>query len=444
MHPALAVRQLNGLPKEIVRVLEAAPEGLSQVAIMARLATAPTQSTASRALRRLIDAGVVAKTGATRNAAFSLTPLAARFARPPHLRKPVLYDSQRVADYIPNETRWLLRPATDRMRDAAARAAHQLDASTYSRQIAERFLIDLSWASSALEGNTYGYLETEALIKYGEGASGHDLAEAAMILNHKRAITILLENLEKPDLLSPEGLARLHALLMRDLLATRDLGRVRGEEVRIGGSAYRPTDDHHQLAMDLGSLCRKAAQVEDPFEAAFFLIAGVSYLQPFQDGNKRVGRLSCNIPLLRAGLPPLSFIGVNKADYLTGLIVFYETAELSLLTEVIAEGYAQAAPSYAAALASRRNPRSVELRERHRIETAVRALIKLGLDGSRVDVNAYVEANFAHLSEEERKAVASSLNDTLAALNEHNSIAWNIEPELAGAYAKQREAPIRN
>lgn len=46
----------------------------------------------------------------------------------------------------------------------------RIDASTFIRSLSERFIIDLSWASSNLEGNTYDYLDTEKLIRFGEEA----------------------------------------------------------------------------------------------------------------------------------------------------------------------------------------------------------------------------------------------------------------------------------
>ena len=70
---------------------------------------------------------------------------------------------------------------------------------------------------------------------------------------------------------------------------------------------------------------------KDPFEASFLLLAGLSYLQAFWDGNKRMGRLLSNEPLLRAGLPPLSFIGIDKTPYILGLIEFYEVGSTGLL-----------------------------------------------------------------------------------------------------------------
>ncbi len=54
-------------------------------------------------------------------------------------------------------------------------------------------LIDLSWASSRLEGNTYNRLDTKNLIEFGQAAEGKDIQETQMILNHKAAIEMLIE-----------------------------------------------------------------------------------------------------------------------------------------------------------------------------------------------------------------------------------------------------------
>ena len=441
MHPIIALRHLDGLPREITTALALARQPISQVAIIEQLRRRVSQSTVSRALAELVNAHIVIKTGTTRNAAFSLNPEISRFARPPHLRTPVDYDPEIIQKYKANETQWLSDKAETRMRAAAASMQHHLDASTYSQKIAERFLIDLSWASSAFEGNTYTYLETEALIKFGAAASGHDLSEATMIINHKKAILTLLENLNAP-MLNVEGVSRLHALLMRDALSPEQLGRIRQGDVRIGGSAYRPSGDPGQLKADLGGLLWQVERVENPFEASFALLAGIPYIQPFQDGNKRVGRLTCNIPLLRAGLPPMSFIAVDKANYLAGLISFYETGDLDLLAEVMADGYADAAPAYTAAVTSSRQPRSIELRERQGIEKTIQELVSAAVNGRPKSVETEVAERFPHVTDhDDRTMLTDSITAALEALNEINAVAWGVSPQLAAKYVEHKKAP---
>lgn len=439
MHPVLRLRHLSLLEKDLVAALATA-EGMNQVQLIKKIPGAPSQATISRALSKLAQDGVVEKVGATRGSVFRLSAQARNFAKPPRLRPPAPYDPHRIGGYLPNETRWLPAEAEEKMRAAAASIDQRLDASTYSRQIAERFLIDLSWASSALEGNTYAYLETEALIKFGSEASGHDVTEATMILNHKNAITQLLEQIEKPSL-TPEDVSRLHALLMRGLLSPEALGRVRNSPVRVGGTAYEPSSNGDQLRADLGRLCWLADTIESPFEASFLLLAGASYLQAYEDGNKRIGRLTCNLPLLRKGLPPMSFIGLDKADYLTGLILFYEAGDTALLAEIIADGYVQAAPSYTAALAVHRKPRSIELREHAAIEQAVQEIARSVADDNRAPEEAIPAVSgrlFARLGEEDRKLLTQSVEEILAALNETNAVAWGVDAGLARRFAARK------
>lgn len=72
--------------------------------------------------------------------------------------------------------------------------------SADSRAILNRLLIDLSWASSNLEGNTYSRLDTRHLIETGAAASGKAAIETQMILNHKAAIELLVDNIDSVGL----------------------------------------------------------------------------------------------------------------------------------------------------------------------------------------------------------------------------------------------------
>lgn len=393
MHPALLLPRLQGLSLSLVKALAAHEKGLSQIELVQRVGDGRSQSTFSRELKKLIDLGVVVKEGRTRDAKFSLSPEAKWWATNPVLRPKVAFDPGRIASYVPNVTRWLPENASNRMNAARAQFSHQLDASTYSRQIAERFLIDLSWASSSLEGNTYDLLDTEVLIKYGDEAAGKDPREAAMILNHKQAIAFMLDNFESQPIDLPL-ISSIHAFLMRDLLSSDRVGVIRNDDVRIGGSSYRPSSDKVILTAALGDLLRKASQVDDPYEASFMILAGASYIQAFFDGNKRVGRLACNLPLLKAGLPPLSFLSIDKRAYISGLISFYELGETELLAETVASSYEETTPQYAIATATHRVPRRGELHYRKRIDAAVRDFVDLIVGGEKPEADDFAQRQF--------------------------------------------------
>lgn len=443
MHPALRLRSLDKLEKAIVDALAKGKTGMSQGDVIAQIGGRASQATVSRAMARLIQSGIIQKSGSTKNASFALTPDAAWFQTPPWLRQTVPYDPGRIRGYVPNVTRWLALEARDRMAAAAAGVNAALDASTYSREIAERFLIDLSWASSSLEGNTYDYLSTEALLRYGQEASGHDRVEATMILNHKHAISTMLESVGQ-DIFDTRFTGRMHALLMRDLISPEDLGRIRANRVQIKGTSYQPEPDGRVIASDLGSLLWKAGQVEDPFEASFLLLGGISYLQGYVDGNKRTSRLMCSVPLLWRGLPPMSFIGVDKADYLTGLIVNYELGDTSILADTIAAAYEAVAPSYHAAMATQRVPRMVELRERARVERIVQEFVGQAVGGRAPDQAAFVAARLADLPDDDREILDRGIDRILASMTPESAAAWGITAENADAFIQIRDDEVGN
>lgn len=182
--------------------------------------------------------------------------------------------------------------------DKGRRVNVDYTAGTYIRQILDRLLIDLSWASSRLEGNTYSILETERLIAYGEAAPGKTPFETQMILNHKAAIEFLVDSADETGF-DRSTILNLHALLSDNLLGNPTAsGRLRAIAVGIGKSVYEPLSVPQLIGEFLGQILNTATVISDPFEQAFFILVHLPYLQPFEDVNKRVSRLAANIPFI--------------------------------------------------------------------------------------------------------------------------------------------------
>lgn len=439
MHPVLRVPELQGLEKNVYDTLaRRGANGLSQAKIIQLLELTPSsQSSVSRALARLIAAGLVEKSGTTRDASFNLTADARWFSVPSHLRPKVSYDPVRFQTYDPEAAPWLDPAARALMSDSVAQGGAALDPSTYTREIAERFMIEMSWASSALEGNTYSLPETEALIKYAEVAGGKSEIEVQMILNHKQAIGWVIDNIAAAQI-TPETAMRLHAMLMRTLVRQDNLGALRRDPVSITTSSYVPSSDHTELSMGLSELCLKASAAKDPFEASFALLAGIAYLQPFIDGNKRTGRLLSNIPLLKAGLPPISFIGVGRAAYGIGMTTWYELADTSYLGKAISEGYAVTAPSYLVAATTKRVPRSIEIRMRRRLDEAVSEYLNRTIDGLEVTPEDFATEAFRDVEGEDLDVVVQSFRDIIASINEVNCVAYGVGSDLVERYHRTK------
>lgn len=105
-------------------------------------------------------------------------------SKPLQARTPVGYMQGFLRSYEPNQTYYLSEPQRIKLLNVGRVEDKVRPAGTYARNILNRLLIDLSWNSSRLEGNTYSLLETKRLIELGENAAGKDVSEAQMILNH--------------------------------------------------------------------------------------------------------------------------------------------------------------------------------------------------------------------------------------------------------------------
>src|SRR5690606_6978454 len=95
-------------------------------------------------------------------------------SRPLAQRRPVGYRSDFLDSYQPNVSFFLPRALREHLHRLGRSPVDGAPAGTYARQVLDRLLIDLSWASSRLEGNTYTRLDTENLIQFGQLAAGKD------------------------------------------------------------------------------------------------------------------------------------------------------------------------------------------------------------------------------------------------------------------------------
>ena len=269
-------------------------------------------------------------------------------SRPAATRQPISYRRRLLDDYEPNRTEYLPRELKSHLHKIGKPIVADRAAGTFARDILSRLLIDLSWSSSRLEGNTYSRLDTQRLIEFGQAAEGKDARETQMILNHKEAIEMLVGQSDEVGM-SRITLLNLHAVLSENLMADSEAsGRLRRRPVEIGRSVYTPPALPQVIEECFDSIAHKAARIVDPFEQAFFLMVHVPYLQPFEDVNKRVSRLAANIPLIKNDLSPLSFIDVPETAYILGPLGVYELTRIDLLRDVFIWAYERSSRRYVA------------------------------------------------------------------------------------------------
>lgn len=296
--------------------------------------------------------------------------------QPIQQRTPVGYERGLLEAYRPNETNYLPPEVLTHLHHIGRSPDGERPAGTSARDILGRLLIDLSWASSRLEGNTYTRLDTQNLIERGQAAEGKDRREAQMIINHKAAIELLVEQAEDIGF-NTFTFYNLHALLSENLLADpSESGRLRSRIVDVSGTVFHPLAIPQQIETYFRMILAKADAIGDPFEQAFFIMVHIPYLQPFVDVNKRVSRLGANIPLIRHNLCPLSFIDVPERAYVEGTLGVYEMQRVELLRDVFLWAYERSCRRYMVIRDTTAEPDPVRLRHREALIGIVAEIVR--------------------------------------------------------------------
>ena len=356
-----------------------------------------------------------------------------RVRRPLAARQPVGYDRAFLDSYQPDHTFYLSQADRRHLREVGTPKIPEQPAGTYARQILNRLLIDLSWNSSRLEGNTYSLLDTSRLLEVGAEAEGKDQRDAQMILNHKDAIEFLVD--EAQDIgFNRHTITNLHALLADNLLPDPDApGRLRHTRVGIGGSVFEPLAVPQLIEECFDQILAVASVISDPFEQAFFVMVQLPYLQPFDDVNKRVSRLAANIPLIKANLSPLSFEDVPTDLYAEAILGVYELRRVELLRDVFIWACERSAARYAAVRQSLGEPDPFRMLHRAALREVVAAVIRGRMDKGQAaaHVTAWTQG---HIAEHERERFRKVVERELLSLHEHNFARYRIRPSEFAAW----------
>jgi Fic family protein len=217
-----------------------------------------------------------------------------------------------------------------------------LSENEYKKEL-EILAIDLSWKSGEIEGNTYTLLETEALIKYQELAEGKKQDDATMLLNHKDALDFIIA---EPDYLNPLTISKIediHSILIKNLGVERNI-RKRG--MGVGGTDYKPLSLHQQIIDVMQQMCDLVSAKDNVFEKTLLLLVLLSYIQAFNDGNKRTARITSNAILMEHGYCPLSYRSVKASDYKKAMLLFYEQNNLTEFKKIFINQYEYAVNKY--------------------------------------------------------------------------------------------------
>jgi hypothetical protein len=439
----------------IIEIVRRYPDGAGLKDIAAALRDAVPERTVQYRLQRLVEEGRLIREGGRRWARYRFPPtteaealgpdakaakgeaaipvspageeIRAYLRQPPAVRKPVGYRRAFLDSYRPNESFYLTADERTHLAKVGQPGFEAQPAGTYAKQILNRLLIDLSWNSSRLEGNTYSLLDTRRLIEFGEQAQGRDRLETQMILNHKDAIEFLVGNAEEIGF-NRYTILNLHAILAADLLPDESAaGRLRRIPVGIEKSTFHPLEVPQLIEECFDQILASAAAIENPFERAFFVMVQLPYLQPFDDVNKRVSRLSANIPLIKGNFLPLSFTDVPRGAYTEAFLGVYELNRVDLLRDVFIWAYERSVARYTAVRQSLGEPDPFRLKYREALRAVVSEIVRAGMD--RKAAAAHISSWAAdHIDALDRERFREIAEGELLGLHEGNFARYQIRP----------------
>ncbi len=173
-------------------------------------------------------------------------------------------------------------------------------------KLKERFEVEMTYNSNAIEGNTLTLKETYWVIQQGITVKGKSLKEHLEAKNHKEALDFLYEMIEhgKNFTFSEHLIKELHSLIIQDI-DKNIAGRYRNIDVFIAGTEHVPPSALEvQFKMrELVSWAQKNYKKMYITEFAAIFHHKFVNIHPFQDGNGRTGRILMNIFLMQYGFP---------------------------------------------------------------------------------------------------------------------------------------------
>lgn len=187
-------------------------------------------------------------------------------------------------------------------------------------RIREEFGVELTYNSNAIEGNTLTLTETRMVLEEGITIKGKPLKYHLEARNHKEAIDVLENVVNKRIKITESLINSIHAIILKDI-EKEYAGKYRKEQVRILGADFIPPN-YLKIPDLMGELIRwiprnpeKLNVVEMATKAHYRL----AWIHPYIDGNGRVARLLMNVILMKEGYPPAIILNNDRKKYLASL-----------------------------------------------------------------------------------------------------------------------------
>ena len=449
--------------EEIIWIINQFPSGTTCETLLELLRIPPSKRSLQRHLKKLLDDNKIKKQGIGRSTKYvTVTPIDAEapeitskdsydhfiplseeakeiqayIRQPIGIRKSVSFTPTLIADYEPGKTFYLNRTTRKRLKQISETGFDALPAGTFARSIRERFLNDLSWASSRLKDNAYSRLDVQRLITQGQMATSKRVTDAQMILNHKRALEFLLDDSEHVGF-NRYTFLNLHGTLSENLISDPAAsGRLRFRDVEMIHSKYQPTNVPQLIEVMFDVILSKAEEIPDPFEQALFIMAQIPYLQPFEEGNQRVARLGANVSLIRQNLCPLTFVDLPRDAFREAVLGVIELSRIELLRDIFIWSYERSAGQYIRTRGGLVQPDPIRLKYRKELHEILRFVVCKKKIPATPTLEEYAKS---HIETADQTTFVETAIDDLTLMHEGVIARYQIRPSEFEQWRQARQ-----
>lgn len=197
----------------------------------------------------------------------------------------------------------------------------------------EEFLVEFTYNSNAIEGNTLTLRETDMVLR-GLTIDQKSFKEHMEVIGHKEAFDYVRQLVSENDPISEKIIKDIHYFVLAD--KKDDRGVYRRVPVRIMGAAHEPVQPYLIIPKMVELLERYKSSEEDIVTKMARFHIEFEGIHPFIDGNGRTGRLLVNLELMKAGFPPIDIKFTDRLKYYQAFDEYYVNDNISAMADMFA------------------------------------------------------------------------------------------------------------
>ncbi len=202
------------------------------------------------------------------------------------------------------------------------------------KRLQEEFLVEFTYNSNAIEGNTLTLRET-ALVLEGVTIDKKPLKDHLEAVGHRDAFLYVEQLVTDKVKLTESVIRAIHSLVLID--RPDDKGVYRRIPVTIMGAYHEPPQPYLVPVQMEQLIAGQKETKRHPIEGAALFHLRFEGVHPFIDGNGRTGRLVLNLMLMQQGYPPIDVKFADRSRYYACFDSNYRDNTAAPMVELVAE-----------------------------------------------------------------------------------------------------------